>query len=269
MRNFRIPALVLFVFAACISTGCLRIGYTLNIKPDGAGTITKTIAVSSQFAQQANMMAGGSILPTEAKLRQEAAAMGQGVRFAGSTPYKAAGFEGVTATYAFDDVTKLAVNIEGAVTGGLNMPGGDDKLDPEADVRLTFTRGSAAAPSALVMRMPKIPDASDDARKQAENSAQEAANNPQVEAMMKQMLAGMRMEVAVNVEGKIVKTNAPYVEGAKVVLLRLDGDELIKSGKGAGALLNMSKGSADVQKLLSQIPGLKIVMLPEVRIEFR
>ena len=265
MRNLRILA---FIAVAFISTGCLRIGYTLNLKPDGAGTITKTIAVSSQYAQQANMMMGGSVLPTEAALRQEAAAMGQGVRFVGSSPYKAGVFEGVTATYAFDDVTKLSLNVETAITGGMSMPGGNRNADPDADMPVTFTRGTGAAASALVMRMPKVPDVDADTKKSAQDSAQQAASNPQVEAMMKQMLAGLRMEVSVNVEGKIVKTNAPFVEGSKIVLLRLDGDELIKSGKGAAALLELSKG-ADVKKMLSQVPGLKIVLLPEVRIEFR
>ena len=62
--------------------------------------------------------------------------------------------------------------------------------------------------------------------------------------------------------------NAPHVEGTKVVLLRLDGDTLIKSGKGAQQLMELSKG-ADLRTLLTKIPGVKATLVPEVRVEFR
>ena len=258
MRYLRVLA---FLAVASAATGCLRISYTLNIKPDGSGTIAKTIAVSKQNAA---MLGGVALLPTEAKLREEAAAMGPGVQFVSATPYNAAGFEGLTAVYGFTDVTKLAVNMEQAITGSVNLPGTEpgDKPDPEAEVKLTFTREGGG--SVLVMRMPDVPDPDEDTKKQAE----QAAAAPGLEAMMKQMLAGLRMEVAVNVEGKITKTNAPYVEGSKVVLLRMDGDELIKSGAGAATLAQITQG-VDPKSMLSKIPGLKIVLLPEVRIEFR
>jgi hypothetical protein len=259
MRYIRIFA---FLAVASVATGCLRISYTLNLKPDGTGSITKVIAVSKQGA---GMMGGGTaILPTEAKLREEAAAMGPGVKFVSATPHKDGAFEGITAVYSFDDVTKLAVNMEQAVTGSVNMPGTDpdDKPDPDADVRLTFTR--EAGTSVLIMKMPDVPEPDEDSKKQAE----QVAANPALEGIIKQMLAGLRMEVAVNIDGKIVDTNAPYVEGSRVVLLRLDGDELIKSGN-AGAIMSQVSSGADPKAMLAKVPGLKVVLLPEVRITFR
>ena len=262
MRYLRIVA---FLAVASVATGCLRISYTLNLKPDGSGTIAKMIAVSKQNAA---MLGGTSMLPTEAALRDAAAAMGPGVKFVSATPYNDAGFEGVTAVYAFDDVAKMAVNMEEAVMGGLALPGTEpgDKPDPESEVKLTFTRGSGG--SVLVLKMPPVDEPDADTKKQAGEVAQQAAN-PQVEAMMKQMLAGARIEVAINVDGKIVSTNAPYVEGTKVVLARIDGDELIKGGAGASKLMELTQGGGDVKSMLAKVPGLKIVLLPEVRIEFR
>ncbi|HEX6322219.1 MAG TPA: hypothetical protein VFZ36_00725, partial [Vicinamibacterales bacterium] len=87
MRNIRILAFLAVAFAA---TGCLRATYTLNLKPDGSGTITSLTAMSQQggmFGAQA-----ATAMPTEDELRGQAAAMGQGVRFVSSTPYKADGF---------------------------------------------------------------------------------------------------------------------------------------------------------------------------------
>ena len=262
MRNLKV---LLVLLVAALGTGCLRISHTVNLKPDGSGTITRTLAVATAHAQQVSTMMGGSFVPPEAKLRQEAASMGPGVRFVSSTPYKAAGYEGLTATYAFDDVSKLTMNVEQAMRGGVNMPGTDGKPDPAADVKASFTRG---ATSVLTMQMPKLPVPDAAQRQQAEQAAQQAATNPQVEAMMKQLLSGLRVEVALNLQGQLVKTNAPYVEGTKIVLLRLDGDELIKSGKGAQQIMQLSKG-ADLRTLLTKIPGVKATLVPEVRIEFR
>ena len=267
MRNVRILAFLAVAFA---STGCLRVTYTMNLKPSGAGTISSTMAMSHAFRQQAGAMmdakGGGSMIPTEAKLREQAAAMGAGVRFVSATPYKTAGFEGVTALYAFDDVKKLKLNMEQAIAGAMNSPAGAAKMDPKADVKLTFTREGDR--TVLVIGMPEVPEPSAEAKKQAAATTKQAETSPQVEAMMKQMIQGLLMEVAVNIDGRILKTNAPFVEGSRVVLLRMDGNEMLKSGQGAAQLMRLGQ-KPDFREALQNVPGLKVVTLPEVRIEFR
>jgi hypothetical protein len=255
MRNIRILAFLAVAFAA---TGCLRATYTLNLKPDGSGTITSLTAVSQQggmFGAQA-----GAAMPTEAELRAQAAAMGQGVRFVSSAPYKADGFEGVTAVFAFDDVNTLTLNLEQALASET------DDLDPDADIKLSFSREGGR--SVLVIGMPAVPTPDETQKDQADQVAKQAEASPQLDAMMQQLLKGALLEVVVNVDGTIVTTNAPFVEGPRVVLLRLDGNELAKSGMGASQLMRMGQ-NPDMQAMLREVPGLKIVTLPEVRIEFR
>jgi len=255
MRNIRILAFLAVAFAA---TGCLRATYTVNLKPDGSGTITSLMAMSQQggmFGAQA-----ATATPTEAELRKQAAAMGQGVRFVSSTPYKADGFAGVTAVYAFDDVNKLTLNLEQALASDSATP------DPDANVKLSFSR--AGDRNVLVIGMPEVPKPDDTQKKQAEQVAKQAEASPQLDAMVQKMLTGARLEVVLSVDGTIVKTNAPFVEGSRVVLLRLDGTELAKSGMGASQLMRMGQ-NPDIEAMLRQVPGLKIVTLPEVRIEFR
>lgn len=275
MHNLRIVALLA---VAVVSTGCLRVTHTLSVKPDGSGTISQTIAMSQAVMKQAGaaMAAQGgnttSIFPTDAKLREEAAGWGEGVRFVSSTPYKTAGFEGITAVYAFDDLSKLKLNMEKAITGAVEVPmgGGDnDPPDPKADVTLSFTREGGR--TVLVIGLPEVPksdEISPEAKKQAEDTAKQVDENPAVEAMMKQMLAGMLMEVIVNVEGTILKTDAPFVEGSRVVLMRLDMDEALKSGKAASEIMKMGD-TPDFEAMLKKVPGLKVVTQREVRIEFR
>lgn len=265
MRNLRILALL----AALVSTGCLKVTHVVSVKPDGTGTIASTMAMSKapmQGPAAALAAQGGSMMPTAATLRAAASSLGQGVRFVSSAPYKAGVFEGITANYAFDDVNKLKLNMEQALARAIKLPGQDGPPDPDAAVKLSLSR--AGASSVLVVGMPKIPEPGSEQSEQARQAAAQAQSNPQLDAMMKQLLDGMLMEVVVDINGTIVKTNAPYVEGKRVVLLRLNGNQLLKSGTSAAQLMKMGQGG-DIRKVLSQVPGLKVVMIPEVRVEFK
>ena len=254
---------------AVLSTGCLRLTYTLNVKPDGTGTVSTTFAVAQSMMQQVGMMMGsasGSPLPTEAQMRQAAKAMGPGTRFVSATPYKAAGFQGTTALYAFDDLNKLTLNLEQAIAGTVNAPQLGGQIDPASEVKLSFAR--QADRNVIVLRMPEIPEPSEEIKQQA-GAAVPPPSSPQGDAMMKQMLGGMLLEIGVDVQGKILKTNAPYVEGSRLVLLRLDGNALLKSGAGLGALMQLGTGAGPIQERLRKVPGLKVVTQREVRVEFK
>ncbi len=266
MRYLKVLAVLA---AAVLSTGCLRLTYTLNVKPDGSGTVSTTFAVASSMMQQVGMLMGasGSPLPTEAQMRQAAKGMGPATRFIRATPYKTGGFEGTTALYAFDDLNKLTLNLEQAIAGTINAPqmmGG--QIDPASEVKLSFTRQGDR--TIVVLGMPDIPEPTAELKEQA-GAAVPPPSSPEADAMMKQMLGGLLLEVGLDVTGKIVKTNAPYVEGSKIVLLRLDGNTLIKSGAGLGALMQLGTGTGDIQERLRKVPGLKVVTLKEVRVEFR
>jgi hypothetical protein len=90
--------------------------------------------------------------------------------------------------------------------------------------------------------------------------------------MAMQMFKGLRMGLAVTVEGKVVKTNSPYVEGPKVTLLDIDFDRLLADKKAFKAFNDkMGPSMGDDRKMmeaLKGLEGLKITTGPEVYIEF-
>ena len=270
MRYLRFLALAA---VAVLSTGCIRATYTLNLKPDGSGTIHQTMAMTSVAKQQAGLVMGaaegGSLMPTEEKLRAAAAQMGKGVRFVSSSPYQTGGFDGLTAIYAFDDIRTVALSMNKMMAAGLDNPMGDKA--PGAELKLAFAREGDLTNLTLIM--PPLPS---DAESQAaaEKAAKEAgipgAMPPEVMTMMKQMLNGLLLEVAVNVEGTIVSTNAPFREGNKLMLMQLDGTELLKGGVNLGQLMNMTSGGvANLEETLRKTPGLKFVTIPELKVSFR
>jgi hypothetical protein len=91
-------------------------------------------------------------------------------------------------------------------------------------------------------------------------------------AMVKQMFKGLHMGITVDVEGKVVKTNSPYVEGSKVILMDIDFDPLLSDEAGFKALSGkMETAMGDDRKTmeaLKGIKGLKITTDPEISIEF-
>ena len=89
------------------------------------------------------------------------------------------------------------------------------------------------------------------------------AQMAQAMGMMKMMMRGLFVDVALTVNGRIIKSNAPYVEGSRVTLLQLDFDKLLADDT---ALLKLQ--SAKDLKSLASVPGLKVVTEPKVTIEF-
>ncbi len=90
--------------------------------------------------------------------------------------------------------------------------------------------------------------------------------------MIMQMFKGLHIGIAVNVEGQVVKTNSPYVDGSKVTLMDIDFDPLLSNEKGLKALSGkMETAKGDDRKMMESlkgIKGLKITTDPEVSIEF-
>jgi hypothetical protein len=86
------------------------------------------------------------------------------------------------------------------------------------------------------------------------------------------MFRGLHIGMAVEVEGKVVKTNSPYVEGSKVILMDIDFDPLLSDEEGFKALgAKLEKAMGDDRKTmeaLKGIKGLKVVTDPEISIEF-
>lgn len=254
---------ILALLVALASSGCLRSTTTIDLKADGSGTILQETAVSAQALGMLQGLAGANATgekPTQLFGEEQArkAAAGMGVTFVSGEPIKTGELEGYRARYAFDDIAKVTVNMD---QGAGNLaPGSDTKKPPFG---FTFNRGSAA--SLLTIQMPdQTPGAPGSIPfPGAGGSEADKAQAAQAMAMMKMMMRGLFVDVALNVDGRIIKSNAPYVEGSRVTLLQIDFDKLLTDD---AALLKLQ--SARDIKSLAAVPGLKVVTEPKVTIEF-
>jgi hypothetical protein len=263
-HNSAMRRLMLALVVAVGCTGCLRSTTVIDLKADGSGTIVQETGVTAQALAMIKGFAGNAggnqangappELFGEEQAKKMAAAMG--VTFVSGEPLKSGDLEGYRARFSFDDISKVKLNMEQSTASG----GGESKEPP-----FKFALDRGAASSTLTIQMPDETPLSKGplALPGAGASGADKAQAEQAMAMMKMMMRGLFVDVSMNVDGRIVKTNASHVDGSHVTLLQIDFDKLLQD-EGAMAKL---QAATDLHSLAS-IPGLKIVSEPKVTIEF-
>ncbi|HYR58108.1 MAG TPA: hypothetical protein VEO95_05745 [Chthoniobacteraceae bacterium] len=280
MKSLRTFALA--IFAACTFSACLQEEKVINLNTDGSGTIEETMVMNKEIIAQMKQMAegfgalaqgkgkaGAAAAPfqvmDEAKLRDAAAGMGEGVTFVSAKPVSTATGEGFSAVYAFTDINKLKVDQNpGENLGGANNPavklGGKAKKEP---VSFEFTKG---APATLTVKLPqpKERDLSKE-RAQAPEQGQDMAM-----MMMQQMFKDMKVALAIEVAGRIVQTNAEYKDASRVTLLELDFNKVLANPEKFKALSQAQpKTIAEAKTLMKGVDGIKAETQPSVTIKFQ
>lgn len=240
----------------------------LSVKGDGSGTIDHTMLVTkAALAQLRNFgaLAGGGRgqgldLVSEDQARAMASSLGPGVSYVSSSPIDTPLAEGRRATYAFTDITQLRISQQPAPPGGLSIK--TQGLSTDAGtITCTFTH-EANGNAVLHIHLPEanIPSAIAEANPDNPSVAQQLA-------MVRTMLAGARVVVAVEPAGTLVRTNSPYVDGQRVTLLDANIDQLL-GNEALLARLRTAKGPDEIKAALQDTPGLKITLEREVTIEF-
>lgn len=215
---------VLLAVVALATSGCITATNLIRLKPNGSGTLEATIKVNTgAFKQMSAMMGGGEVksegksgLPSPEDLAKELSKM-KGVRLVSQKAFKDGDVEGVTVVMAFDDVNQIAVSEA--------LPGKSKKASQEDDLKFSLVKQPGGT-SILSIVMPERPG---EAVKGGTGRKSGTTPKPSLEVM--QMLGaffkGMRIMIAVDVDGTLVRTSSPYVEGNRVTLLDFDMDQLL------------------------------------------
>ncbi|MEW6586328.1 MAG: hypothetical protein AB1442_12055 [Nitrospirota bacterium] len=284
----RISAFFLIVVATASLTGCITFLTEIKVRGDGSGTMVQTITLnpeqmkksmediakqmgatmteSKEDSKNDSPKASKEGMFKEDDLKGKAIDMGEGVTFVSAETIDTKTAVGVRVTYAFKDINHLAINPKPEAAMGMASAG----ASAEEAVKFLFSRkpdGNAVL--TILFSQAKL-----DTKEQATAPPPPASpeESAQQTAMVKQMFKGLHMGLAVDVEGKIVKTNSPYVEGSKVTLMDIDFDPLLSDEEGYKALsAKLEKAMGDDRKTmeaLKGVKGLRIVTDPEVSIEF-
>jgi len=249
----------LVLLVAAFASGCLRSTTTISVKQDGSGTMDQEIGATPQALALLRSFGSGGAGDKPANVQMfgpeqaAAAAASMGVRFVSGEPIKTADSEGYRAHFAFDDVTKIKFNVK--------TPGPVEEKSSATPFGFGFTKGDAA--SVLTITMPDQQSGAGPLLNQLPVSGAQSQDNQQALAMLLPMLRGLYVDVTLNVEGRVIKTNAPYVTGTQVTLLQFDFDKVNAT---EGALQKLQ--TITDPKLLKDIPGVRMTTEPVVTIEF-
>jgi hypothetical protein len=230
----------------------------LKVNGDGAGTIDHgmifTTAALAQLRQFAAFAGRGQTFDplSEQQARDMANAIGEGVTYVSSTPITTANGQGRESTYAFADVNQLKISTQPATPRGLPTAG----LDTSEAVSFSLTHESSGN-SVLHIRVPEPNWIGTIGTLNA---------NGQL-GLIKTLLAGARILLAVEPAGPLVKTSSPYVDGQRVTLLEVDLDEILKD-ETLIPRLSAAKTQDEVMEIMRHAAGLKINLDREITVEF-
>ena len=276
----KLRSLAIALIASISLTGCFQIDKNVQVKPDGSGTITETVTMGSAMISQMKAMASGFgdaaggagekakgfELLDEAKLKEEAKKMGDGVTFVSAKKITAPDREGYTAIYAFTDINKLKLSTNPPDIGG----GGAMKINSKGEsepVTFTLTKGNT---NELTVTTPAMKAGAVKSKEEVAADATQDAMNEAMMPMMQQMFKDMRMAMSVEVVGKITATNAANKEGSKVTMLDVDFNKILADPAKMKAMTKIKDpNSAEAKAFLKTIPGIKVETTNPVKISFQ
>lgn len=248
--------------------GCFEASTVIKLKADGSGTIEQRLLLTDAATDQLKAFAilgGGNAAsadPTsEAQARSLADSLGPGVTYVSSAPVKTAKAQGRDSVYAFTDITKLRVSEQPSVPGGLSLGARSSQNGGQITFALTKQPDGNALLRILIPRPDGLPIAMP-----GPNGDVLPPSTQQIE-MVKALLAGARLTVALEPEGTLVQTTSPFVDGNRVTLIDVDIDK-IAADPNLAAKLQAPKTAAEANDSLKNIPGLKFTLDPEITITF-
>lgn len=276
MRRLRLACIVV---AAGVAGGCLQADTLVKVKADGSGTIEQTVLMSQnamgmmaamgQTGDQKSQASPVDQFFKESSFREAAEKLGPGVRFVSMQPATIEGMKGVKALYAFDDITKVQVSQGSSVP---NM--GEPESEPDApkdtkgakDSQIRFDLQRRAGGALLTIKMPEP-----ESQQTATTPSQAQPMPPEAMSMVQMMLKGMKVRVAIEVAGRIVKTDAAYHNDTTVTLLEVDMDTLMQDPAMMQALQGKLRPGASAEELQAAFRGMKGVKMsgPVVNVEWR
>jgi hypothetical protein len=262
----------LLFLAALTTAGCFSSTTVVRVRADGSGTIEVTAAVRKAALAQLGAIgepAGGERKAPrledwfpESEVRAAASRLGNDVRFISSRAVDNRDELGIIALYEFSNVRRVTLEpipmlpAEGGYSSTARLDGEHrftfDLLDEPENGRV------------LVVRMP-------DARIEHDGlhfaTGEDEGMDAEQAAQFRTFVGGGRLEVTVELEQPIIRTNTPHRNGQRVTLVRLDAEPLLLDAKTPKRLL-LQPGSLDeLRYRLHDAPGVTVGLEREIRIE--
>jgi len=270
MKIFKI--LLIFPLLLSLFTGCLQVETTLKVNKDGSGIISEKVLFSKTFV---NMMKDFSqafqdsasteefSMYQEEEIINDAKDYGENVVYVSHDKIDNENWVGYIATYSFDDITKIKISPD----PDSKVDIGDEIANAEEEEEYYFFKFIKGDTPQLIIDRPEIElNTETEIKNDSEDS--ERSDEADDDEFLK-VMEGMKIDIAVEVEGEILSTNATYVKGSRVTMFQMDFSEMMKNKEGFKEFKkNEPKNIEEMKKYLEKLPGIKIEVEKPVTIEF-
>ena len=267
---------LLSVLSTLVLAGCFQNETTIHLNKDGSGTVVEETRLGSQMLAMFDQMAalGGDDKATADpvakmfsadKAKAHASELGEGVVFEKSEAIAANGSKGARVTYRFKDINTLKI------TPGDSLKNLSPMEEAQAAAKKSPPITFAYAAGNLTIHMPDLAKKSAAAEAPpGDNPNMPDMDNPETQAMMKQMLGDMKLSLQVVVEPGIAASNATHKTGNTLTLMALDMGKLLDKPATLKQLGKLDKHNpAAAMQALKGIDGAKIETQPQVTVTLK
>ena len=251
------------VMMALALTSCIEHHVVILLNKDGSGTITEettfggqAVAMMEQMAAMGGEDAGDPLadMADEAKAKEKAAGMGEGVTVEKVEKIDKDGRKGGRVVYAFKDINTVKFQFGDAVSDlgdGMKPPGAEGDDAPKEEP-MTFIYKDNVLTLAN-------PNAGEDAAEDTETDEADEEMDEQSLMMAKQMMGDMKMSLKLEIPGGIAETNASHVDGNTVTFMEMEMGKLLEDPEKFKAFSKAKPETpAAMQEALKGIEGVKI-----------
>ncbi len=262
-----------------LATGCISYETVVKVKSDGSGTIVETVTMSPQVLETLKQSASEGASPGRpnplsvpgldlgalgdpAQAKARAARMGDGVVFVSADPIETPSGKGTRIVFSFGDVTKLKISPR------LESPGGRSQPSTASFEPLHFAFQREKGRSVLIVQSTK-PATQQKSATPASPPARPTVD-PTTLAMVREFMRGMHVRFGLELDGKVLETNATHVDGGAITILDVDFDALLKDEAALRRLMEFRGSSAEeAREALKGLPGIRVNLEPEIRAVFQ
>ncbi len=250
------------VLAALLLNGCLQVHTVVKVNTDGSGTIEETVTYGKSIAILKEVFDEEDEWN---ELRDRSRSYGEGVSFVSSSRIRSKESRGHRAVFAFTDINtvRLNQNPDGVVSTGSKKSKSDGPKMKDEYVTFRFSKGH---PARLTILMPKEERAEVSVKKEKKSRSRDEEGID----LARWLVGDLELSTIVEVEGRVVESNASFRKGSVITLFDINLDDLLDS---EGFLQEASEyeeiSLSDAKRLMKKYPGIKVELHREVNVSFR
>jgi hypothetical protein len=260
---------ILLFIPVILFSGCLKVNSNVIINKDGSGILEEQVLMSDMVISMMNEFMSSfqdsTSAPEEFKLFKEdelkakSSEYGEGVKYVSGEEIKIDGWQGYKAIYSFEDLNKIKMETDP-----------NTKVEnPQDDGQETEYFSFKFIPGDIAELIIDRPDLRSE-KKDEEIAVETDTENQELDDSLIKMMDGMTMTISLEFNGKIVETNASYVDDTKITMLDIDFSEVLKNKESLELFKKNPPDNLDEMKVIVEnIPGMKVEFKKPVIVKFK